>query len=122
MVVVETQVVVIGFEVRAFRKFKSQRAGRLAPAAKRFAPNLSRENSEYLLSHSFRPDSLFHGEYGSALENQLEMEMDVLLDKLERIGMAKTRWGNGRKLLQHAYQQLAYAVQRWKEMFMLSTA
>ncbi|XP_005112171.1 uncharacterized protein LOC101858150 isoform X2 [Aplysia californica] len=59
-------------------------------------------------------DDIFSGHYGSELENQLEMEVDQLLDRKERIGVAKYKWINGRLLLYHACNQLAFAVRRWQ--------
>ncbi|GFN93200.1 hypothetical protein PoB_001970600 [Plakobranchus ocellatus] len=56
------------------------------------------------------------GHYGSDLENQLEEEVDNLLDRKERIGVAKYKWANGRLLLQHACNQLAFAVGRWQTL------
>ncbi|CAG5130832.1 unnamed protein product [Candidula unifasciata] len=61
-------------------------------------------------------DDIFSGAYGSGLENRLESEVEELLDRKERIGVAKYKWSNGRLLLQHAYNQLGYAVSRWQTM------
>ncbi|RUS88124.1 hypothetical protein EGW08_004086 [Elysia chlorotica] len=58
-------------------------------------------------------DEIFSGHYGSDLENKLEEEVDSLLDRKERIGVAKYKWANGRLLLQHASTQLAFACGRW---------
>ena len=59
---------------------------------------------------------IFNGRYGSALENKLEMELDTLLDRKQRIGVARIKWQNGRVLLQHAVNQLAFATRRWQEL------
>ncbi|BFZ25738.1 hypothetical protein BsWGS_28777 [Bradybaena similaris] len=61
-------------------------------------------------------DDIFSGKYGSDLENKLETEVEELLDRKERIGVAKYKWSNGQLLLQHAYDQLGYAVGRWQTM------
>ncbi|CAL1541913.1 unnamed protein product [Lymnaea stagnalis] len=61
-------------------------------------------------------NDIFKGKYGSALENTLEEEVDQLLDRKERIGMAKYKWSNGKILLQHACNQLGYAVKRWQDL------
>ena len=58
-------------------------------------------------------DDIFSGQYGSDLENKLEEEVDNLLDRKERIGVAKYKWANGRLLLHHASNQLGFAVGRW---------
>jgi len=58
-------------------------------------------------------DEIFSGEYGSDLENKLELEVENLLDRKERIGVAKYKWTNGRLLLHHAGNQLGFAVKRW---------
>jgi len=58
-------------------------------------------------------DDIFSGEYGSDLENSLELAVEQLLDRKERIGVAKYKWTNGRLLLQHACNQLGFAVKRW---------
>ncbi|XP_041356021.1 serine/threonine-protein kinase dst2-like [Gigantopelta aegis] len=61
-------------------------------------------------------DKIFSGEYGSDLENRLEREVDMLLDEKERVGVAKYKWTNSRVLLQHACNQLAFAVRRWEDL------
>lgn len=59
---------------------------------------------------------IFNGEYGSNLENQLEQAFDNLMDQKQRISVANYKWTSARVLLQHAVNQLAFAVHRWKEM------
>ena len=58
-------------------------------------------------------DKIFNGEYGSDLENKLEAECDALLEKKERILVAKYKWSNARILLQHAVKQLGVACGKW---------
>ena len=60
--------------------------------------------------------AIFDGAYGSEYEYNLEMELDVLQDRKTRIGIAKYKWTNARVLLQHAVNQLAYAVKRLEEL------
>ncbi|KAI8785889.1 reticulocyte-binding protein PFD0110w isoform X1 [Biomphalaria glabrata] len=61
-------------------------------------------------------NDIFQGKYGSELENKLEEEVEQLLDRKERISVAKYKWSNGRLLLFHACNQLAYAVKRWQDL------
>ena len=70
---------------------------------------------ESISSHIFAA-SIFNGHYGSELEYNLEMELDVLQDRKTRIGIAKYKWTNARVLLQHAVNQLAFAVKRLDEI------
>lgn len=44
------------------------------------------------------------------------MELDALLDKKQRVSVARVKWQNGRVLMQHAVNQLAFAVRRWQEL------
>ncbi|CAG2240797.1 unnamed protein product [Mytilus edulis] len=60
--------------------------------------------------------SIFKGDYGSQKENELESKMDMLVEKRNRVGVAKYKWTNGKVLLQHAVNQLAYAVKKWDEL------
>ncbi|KAL5019966.1 hypothetical protein ScPMuIL_002858 [Solemya velum] len=80
--------------------------------AKRMVETLeeSYTKQETLLSNIFR------GKYGSELENQLEAELELLLEKKQRVGVAKYKWVNGRVLLTHACNQLAFAVRRWQDI------
>lgn len=59
---------------------------------------------------------IFNGEYGSELENSLEQAFDNLMDQKQRVSVANYKWTSARVLLQHAVNQLAFAVQRWKDM------
>nr|KAG5687800.1 hypothetical protein BaRGS_017278 [Batillaria attramentaria] len=52
---------------------------------------------------------IFNGAYGSELENKLEAEFDAILERKERIMVAKYKWTNARILLQHAVNQLGVA-------------
>jgi hypothetical protein len=40
----------------------------------------------------------------------------MLLDRKQRIGVAKYKWSNGRVLLNHACNQLAFATKRWLDL------
>ena len=59
---------------------------------------------------------IFDGAYGSDLENKLESDLDLVREKRQRIGTAKYKWTNGRVLLEHACNQLAFANKRWEEV------
>ncbi|ELT99416.1 hypothetical protein CAPTEDRAFT_168266 [Capitella teleta] len=61
-------------------------------------------------------ESIFNGKYGSELEYQLECQVDMLVDRKQRISVAKYKWQNSRVLLQHAVNQLAFSVKRWGEL------
>ena len=59
---------------------------------------------------------IFNGEYGSVEENQLEQVFDNLMDQKQRISVANYKWTQARVLLQHAVNQLAFSVHKWKEL------
>lgn len=59
---------------------------------------------------------IFDGAYGSELENKLESDLDLVREKRQRIGNAKYKWTNGRILLEHACNQLAFANKRWTDI------
>jgi hypothetical protein len=59
---------------------------------------------------------IFDGRYGSELEYKLESELDALLDRKQRIGVAKYKWQNARTLLNHASNQLGVAVKKWTSL------
>ncbi len=50
------------------------------------------------------------------MENMLESEVDSLDDRAGRIQVAQYKWKNGQVLLQHACNQMAFAVRRWTEV------
>ncbi|KAK7475332.1 hypothetical protein BaRGS_00033408, partial [Batillaria attramentaria] len=59
---------------------------------------------------------IFNGAYGSELENKLEAEFDAILERKERIMVAKYKWTNARILLQHAVNQLGVACGKWLDL------
>lgn len=59
---------------------------------------------------------VFNGKYGSDQEYRMECDLDLMLDRMQRISVAKYKWQNARLLLQHAVNQLAFAVRRWGEV------
>ncbi|OWF52754.1 uncharacterized protein LOC110447357 isoform X2 [Mizuhopecten yessoensis] len=61
-------------------------------------------------------NSIFKGSYGSALENRLEADLDMMQEKKQRIDVARYKWTNGRVLLQHAVNQLAAATTCWSDL------
>ncbi|XP_077993643.1 uncharacterized protein LOC144447481 [Glandiceps talaboti] len=60
--------------------------------------------------------SVFDNKYGSELEMKLEGELDMLLERQQRILIAKYKWHNARVLLHHATNQLAFSVRRWGDV------
>ena len=40
----------------------------------------------------------------------------MLMEKKQRVGVAKYKWTNGKVLLEHAVNQLAFAVKKWEEL------
>lgn len=59
---------------------------------------------------------IFKGNYGSARENELESQLDILQEKKQRIGVARYKWNNGKILLQHAVNQMCFGVKKWGEL------
>ena len=59
---------------------------------------------------------IFDGDYGSEVENRLENEFYSLLDKKERIQVAKVKWSNARLLLDHAVRQIGVACSKWSSL------
>ena len=64
----------------------------------------------------FSSADIFNGEYGSENENKLEAMFDSLMDTKQRVSVANYKWTSARVLLHHAVSQLAYAVQKWKDL------
>ena len=56
------------------------------------------------------------GDYGSEMENRLENEFYSLLDKKERIQVAKVKWSNARLLLDNAVRQIGVACSKWSSL------
>ncbi|XP_069102788.1 GRIP1-associated protein 1-like isoform X2 [Argopecten irradians] len=61
-------------------------------------------------------NSIFNGSYGSALENELEADLEMHRERKQRIDIARYKWTNGRVLLSHACNQLNTATKGWTEM------
>ncbi|XP_069102531.1 arginine and glutamate-rich protein 1-like [Argopecten irradians] len=61
-------------------------------------------------------NSIFSGSYGSALENELEADLEMHRERKQRIDIARYKWTNGRVLLSHACKQLETATKKWTEM------
>ncbi|KAK2167467.1 hypothetical protein LSH36_27g03035 [Paralvinella palmiformis] len=66
--------------------------------------------------------SIFSGKYGSELEFKLESGLDMLLDQKQRISIAKYKWQNSRLLINHAVQQMKYAIKKWSELMQLQNS
>ncbi|KAL8572357.1 hypothetical protein ACOMHN_023126 [Nucella lapillus] len=59
---------------------------------------------------------VFNGAYGSDLENQLEAQYEGLLERKERIVVARYKWANAKLLLVHAVKQLGLACSKWMDI------
>lgn len=60
--------------------------------------------------------SIFDGKYGSELEYRLETELDMIMERKQRIEVAKYKWKNSKILIQHACGQFGFAVRRWNDV------
>lgn len=58
-------------------------------------------------------ENIFNGEYGSELEDRLELEALQLLEYKQLISLAHHKWWCARQLIYHSCSQAAYAVKRW---------
>ncbi len=63
--------------------------------------------------------SVFDGKYGSEREFNLESDLDILLERKQRVGVAKYKWQNAKVLLQHAGGQLGFAIRRWGDVMQI---
>ncbi|KAF2345761.1 hypothetical protein FHG87_023484, partial [Trinorchestia longiramus] len=70
---------------------------------------------------TYFPDKMFGGEYGSAMENRLEQELDTLEAHRARIMEANFKWRQSQMMLEYACKQLAVAVQKWQDLPTLPT-
>ncbi|KAG8177963.1 hypothetical protein JTE90_014706 [Oedothorax gibbosus] len=61
-------------------------------------------------------DAIFGGAYGSALENRLEKETDLLLERLNHVRQAHFKWKQAHGMVRKACAQLGTAVHKWKEL------
>lgn len=84
-----------------------------------------RESSEELKALYDRQDailsSVFDGKYGSELEYKLETELDMLMERKQRVAVAKYKWKNSKILIQHACGQFGFAVRRWNDALQVPT-
>ncbi|XP_071826424.1 uncharacterized protein [Apostichopus japonicus] len=60
--------------------------------------------------------SIFDGKYGSELEYKLETELDMMMERKQRVAVAKYKWKNSKILIQHACSQFGFAVRRWNDL------
>ena len=61
-------------------------------------------------------ENIFNGEYGSELEERLEIEVEQLMQYKKHISVAHYKWANSKTLVHHACLQLAYAKRRWEQI------
>ncbi|XP_025018467.1 uncharacterized protein LOC107371824 isoform X2 [Tetranychus urticae] len=61
-------------------------------------------------------DTIFEGQYGSDLENQLERELDWLLEQKRHVDQAYFRWRQAQIQVKQACALLSESVQKWKDV------
>ena len=59
---------------------------------------------------------IFNDSYGSDKEWKLEMELDMLGQRKERINAAFVRWRGAHVYLDHAAKQLSWSTRRWDQI------
>jgi len=59
---------------------------------------------------------IFNDSYGSDKEWKLEMELDMLGQRKERINAAHVRWRAAHVYLDHAVKQLSWSTRRWAQI------
>ncbi|XP_072020564.1 uncharacterized protein [Amphiura filiformis] len=59
--------------------------------------------------------SIFNGKYGSEKEFKLESNLDMMMEKKQRISVAKYKWTQSRQLISHAVNQMGLGVRRWND-------
>ncbi|XP_064092285.1 uncharacterized protein LOC135205494 isoform X4 [Macrobrachium nipponense] len=98
-------------ELETQRKTRDQVAEEVAELETR-----ARKLQRLYKRHDDLMDRLFGGEYGSALENALEAELDELEAHRCRIMEANFKWRQAQMMLEYACKQLAVAVQKWQDL------
>ncbi|XP_066971540.1 uncharacterized protein synr isoform X1 [Macrobrachium rosenbergii] len=98
-------------ELETHRKTRDQVAEEVAELEIR-----ARKLQKLYKRHDDLMDRLFGGEYGSALENALEAELDELEAHRCRIMEANFKWRQAQMMLEYACKQLAVAVQKWQDL------
>ncbi|XP_074593033.1 BH3-only protein sayonara isoform X1 [Brevipalpus obovatus] len=66
-------------------------------------------------------DTIFEGQYGSDLENQLERELDWLLEQKHHVDQAYFRWKQAQILAKEACRDLNEGIQKWANLRSLTT-
>ncbi|KAI1280557.1 hypothetical protein HDE_13704 [Halotydeus destructor] len=61
-------------------------------------------------------DTIFQGQYGSTVEQQLEKELDWLLEQKHHVDQAHFRWKQAQLLCRESCSQLSEAIQKWKDL------
>ncbi|XP_071492933.1 uncharacterized protein [Diadema antillarum] len=63
--------------------------------------------------------SIFDGKYGSEAEYRLETELDMLMERKQRVAVARYKWNNSHTLVKHACGQLSFGIRRWGDVLQL---
>ncbi|XP_782060.3 formin-like protein 6 isoform X2 [Strongylocentrotus purpuratus] len=63
--------------------------------------------------------SIFDGKYGSDAEYRLESELDMLLERKQRVAVARYKWNNSHTLAKHACGQLSFGIRRWADVLQI---
>lgn len=61
-------------------------------------------------------ENVFTGDYGSDLENHLELKADQLLQQKQNVSVSHFKWWNARHLINHALTQMGVVCKRWREI------
>lgn len=61
-------------------------------------------------------ENVFHGDYGSELEDKLENEYEDIREKRDRYVLAAMKWKTCKDVLSKACSQLAYSTARWNQI------
>lgn len=81
---------------------------------------VAKKDQEELNSLKLKEEELlgriFNDSYGSDKEWKLEMELDLLGKRKERISAANIRWRAAHVYLDHAVKQLSWSTRRWAQI------
>lgn len=61
-------------------------------------------------------ENIFNGDYGSELEEKLESEVDLLMQKKQKISGIHMTWVSSRELISLSCTQMLWSVNRWKQI------
>lgn len=63
--------------------------------------------------------SIFDGKYGSEAEYRLESELDMLMERKQRVAVARYKWNNSHTLAKHSVGQLSFGIRRWADVLQI---